>query len=569
MITKDLPTLKIHKLSQEQYDRAATEGNIDEDALYLTPDAGGGIIDVLELPTEGIQKGAFYRVPTAAMYDGIYVRANINVHIVDSLPEAGEPYAFYDPDLDDNRFNLYYDLLNDSLHAYSTEETNSYYSFYDTVGWNGGNVIIDYVIGCEFVGVTYDKNDIVDDCNLRLLIEYRLYHYNNCWVENTPVGFNGSGIYSTVFNSFANTASGQFSHAEGGNTTASSWCSHAEGSNTTASGECSHTEGNITTASGDDSHAEGFDTTASGDYSHAEGFETTASGHASHAEGGGGYCEYIPISGKAGSTTYSYFSETEFEIRPGILVICNGTTAIIEDVDTSNKTITVSQSLSEQDLDGEVVKVQFNGFASGEYSHAEGGNTTASGECSHAEGCETTSSGDFSHAEGCQTTGSAAHSHAEGCQTTASGWASHAEGSYTTASEYASHAEGEDTIASGEFSHAEGEDTIASGSNSHAEGFYTKASRRSQHAQGEYNIEDTEGEDEFSRGKYAHIVGNGNYTKRSNAHTLDWDGNGWFQGTVKIGGTSQDDPNAKELATKEYITTAIEQAIGSAIGGSY
>ena len=37
MITENLSTLKIHKLTQEQYDRAAAEGNLETDALYLTP----------------------------------------------------------------------------------------------------------------------------------------------------------------------------------------------------------------------------------------------------------------------------------------------------------------------------------------------------------------------------------------------------------------------------------------------------------------------------------------------------------------------------------------------------
>ena len=38
MITENLSTLKIHKLSQAQYDRAVENGSIDENALYLTPD---------------------------------------------------------------------------------------------------------------------------------------------------------------------------------------------------------------------------------------------------------------------------------------------------------------------------------------------------------------------------------------------------------------------------------------------------------------------------------------------------------------------------------------------------
>lgn len=38
MITNNVSTLKIHKLTQEQYDRELAAGNLDENALYLTPD---------------------------------------------------------------------------------------------------------------------------------------------------------------------------------------------------------------------------------------------------------------------------------------------------------------------------------------------------------------------------------------------------------------------------------------------------------------------------------------------------------------------------------------------------
>lgn len=89
--------------------------------------------------------------------------------------------------------------------------------------------------------------------------------------------------------------------------------------------------------------------------------------------------------------------------------------------------------------------------------------------------------------------------------------------------------------ASGSFSFAEGTNTVSRGLRSHSEGCYTIASGDDQHVQGKRNIEDT-------ANKYAHIVGNGTSdTKRSNAHTVDWDGNAWYQGDVYVGGTSQDD----------------------------
>jgi hypothetical protein len=41
LITENLSTLKIHKLTKEQYDRELNAGRIDENAIYLTPDNGG------------------------------------------------------------------------------------------------------------------------------------------------------------------------------------------------------------------------------------------------------------------------------------------------------------------------------------------------------------------------------------------------------------------------------------------------------------------------------------------------------------------------------------------------
>ena len=38
MIIENLSTLKIHKLTQKQYAKAFAAGNIDEKAMYLTPE---------------------------------------------------------------------------------------------------------------------------------------------------------------------------------------------------------------------------------------------------------------------------------------------------------------------------------------------------------------------------------------------------------------------------------------------------------------------------------------------------------------------------------------------------
>lgn len=174
-----------------------------------------------------------------------------------------------------------------------------------------------------------------------------------------------------------------------------------------------------------------------------------------------------------------------------------------------------------------------SGTTIGNYSFAEGKDTTAKGTYSHAEGYETTASGNSgSHAEGNNTTASAESSHAEGYDTTASGISAHAEGFGSTAKGAAAHAEGKDTYAEGSYSHTEGEGTSASG--------------YAQHVQGRYNIDDTTS---------LHIVGNGIESEPSNAHTLDTHGNAWFAGDVYVGSTSgtNKDEGSKKLATEGYV----------------
>lgn len=108
---------------------------------------------------------------------------------------------------------------------------------------------------------------------------------------------------------------------------------------------------------------------------------------------------------------------------------------------------------------------------------------------------------------------------------------------------------GNEVTASGQYSYAEGSSTTASGKASHAEGIQTTAASEAQHVQGRYNIIDEEG-------VYLHIVGNGITDKtigkqRSNAHTLDWDGNAEYAGDVIAHGCGGENPiSLIELANK-------------------
>ena len=260
---------------------------------------------------------------------------------------------------------------------------------------------------------------------------------------------------------------------------------------------------------GTHSSAEGYINTASGSYSHAEGSNTIASAASSHSEG-----------------TYT--------------------------------------------------------IASGNYSHAEGQYTETNGSSTHAEGCYTRAKGNYSHSEGNYTLASGAQSHAEGGSGAVSPIILSGEAGatvYTTAAtgnirigstiryngllysvtavvantsitldrtlssdtalENVSVSFYNSSAAIGTNSHAENV-SVARGNYSHSEGLQTIAKNKSQHVEGEYNIEDTSTSSSANRGKYLHIAGNGtSETARSNAYTLDWNGNAWFKGDIYTGGTDQ------------------------------
>ena len=284
-----------------------------------------------------------------------------------------------------------------------------------------------------------------------------------------------------------------------------------------ATGISSHAEGGNTIANEEYSHAEGINTVANKRGAHAEGGYIAANGLYSHAEGVG-YSTTSTISGEANSLTYTF--DTPFTGRAQLLKYVSYNNKIVEIISINNDILEVKETLSDIPLSG--ASVYIFGGAIGEASHVEGISNFATGIAGHAEGSDTVASGDYSHAEG--------------FKTEASGNYSHSEGYNTTAFEISSHAEGFNTLASGISSHAEGYNTRAFGDYSHAEG--------------KYNIIDT-------NNQYAHIIGNGTGANaRSNAHTVDWDGNAWYQGKIYIGGSSQDDGLELTGTTVNYFESA-------------
>lgn len=385
---------------------------------------------------------------------------------------------------------------------------------------------------------------------------------------------------SSISFSKQNIASGLGSHVEGANTEAKGKYAHSEGFWTLAEGEASHTEGRATVASYADQHVEGR-YNIPGDYAHivgngyvdqSEKNVTQSNAYTLDWNGNGTYAGKLTIgaaptndmdvatkkyvddntggtnadweesdstdssyilnkpsikagtgessivegvieqpsssgiytlylTGDANATTYSYTCEDTIPTTSLWEFIKYNNNFYIVDGVAYNGSVTVTKTLSSSALNNvEVTLYRYYKDALGKGSHAEGYITFAAKNYSHAEGIAK-----------------------------AIGICSHAEN-------------GSGSIAMGSYSHSENSG-IAYGNYTHAEGMGTIAETESQHVQGKYNLADV-------NGIYAHIVGNGTYENRSNAHTLDWSGNGWYAGKLTVG----TGPTANmDVATKQYV----------------
>jgi hypothetical protein len=200
--------------------------------------------------------------------------------------------------------------------------------------------------------------------------------------------------------------------------------------------------------------------------------------------------------------------------------------------------------------------------ATGHESEAGGNACIASGYAAVAKGSGTKAIGAGSTSNGNATEAIGDYSDAHGNNSKAKGKASRASGTGSQANAEASDAGGISTVAGGNGSMSRGKGTNASAHYSFAAGEYTDAQGRAQTVRGIYNKKDKYNYRQINNtnyGQFADIVGNGTADdKRSNAYTLDWDGNGWFAGDVTVG------VNNDKLATEKVVDEKIAAMVDSA-----
>ena len=599
MTTK--PTKEIKKIDSKyldvdidltEYAKTTEVKTMISEALQSGGGGSGGeksaIIDVIELPTTYINENIFYRLLTAKVVANgkDLTRYGYVCYCVNGLPEVGLPAT----NADQSTLNAYYNTQDGVVYGYIDETLSAFLGI--PVNWYDMGMLMSSV-GQPWGGVINDISEDPMDGSACILLTSEYYMHQDGWC-NVPFAYEKAPKVDIRWD--GDMTDRAVVDASAFDETFEGACFVKVSDDVFTASELIGWTIEIQVNDG---------ASQSGIITENMLQEIADIGCIAIAD-----CIFIMYDSDAFSTAFgipngTYTNGVYFmsHINDGYYIsqLVSQATAIKIDskympYQVAGKTFLVEQTDTIAQIGAEIFNDYTRNIATGAHSHAEGSQTEATGISSHAEGDWTVAAGDYSHAEGGETLASGAHSHAEGQGTSASG-------SYA-------HAEGHSTFAIGSASHAEGDWTIANYHYSHSEGYNTTTTGASQHVQGEYNIIDRTGGSTNVRGKYAHIVGNGTYSKRSNAHTLDWNGNAWFQGNVYVGGTGQDDPNAKRLLTEDDnvnvdltdyakvsdlanyaktsdltdyaktsdltsyakttdVETMIAEAIGAAIGGSY
>ena len=416
-------------------------------------------------------------------------------------------------------------------------------------------------------------------------------------------------------------ATGDSSHAEGTFTFAQGNSAHSEGVQTSSDGCATHAEGMYTVAKGTGQHAQGSynpvpvvypDWVKGNSYEVGDrvtsvngGFEcleahSDNSWVPAHWKVLPSNCDTAFIIGngydgnhRSNAATIDFDGTTR--LAGDVYVNCNGDStggtklASLTDLNTkADKSDTVlDTTLSRGRKANTTIGQGSFAFgtdveASGNYSFAEGEGTTATNWDGHAEGWGTTSNGVGSHAEGIRTIASGTGSHSEGAESVSIGMYAHSEGQNTSAVGTCSHSEGTRTIANGESSHVVGifniednynnwvewvsghsykvGDKVKCTSGNESKGYICKVANSDTKNPGQNGAKWTK---RFGRMNFAEIVGNGvDENTRSNARTLDWEGNERLLGDLYVGANSDGTGGTKVAKVSEIPDVSTKADLG-------
>lgn len=140
------------------------------------PESSSAIIDVVELPTENINEGAFYRLLTAKFVSNYYYHVGDWVcHYVNELPSVGEPVS-----TDMVNITAYYNVQDGEVYGYADSMISAAGGI--PVGWYSIG-ILGQAFDIAWGGVITDPDDVDDTA--KVLLSKDFYVYQDGWC-NVP-----------------------------------------------------------------------------------------------------------------------------------------------------------------------------------------------------------------------------------------------------------------------------------------------------------------------------------------------------------------------------------------------
>lgn len=372
MTTENLSTLKIHKLTQEQYDRELAAGRIDENAIYLTPD------EDYDIDLEGY-----------ATIEQLNEKENKIFKRPDEPLDAYTGALWIDTDedpVDDSSDGS--DIIDISISWNDLKDKPFYEEGRQIISWDGNTEGLESFT--DPGGVThYRVSDVTPE--LEELQNHQVTIYNNGSYETAQVAIQEGNdlivlgvVVDVVYRDNTNDFYGVNIPKAGVYFT--KWSSNIY--------TTSLVYGSITVKPLDEKFIP--ETIARISDIPTDYLKEVPEDVARKSDIPTDYLKEVPS---------EYITETELEQAIKLKNLVDG------EGQNSIKSVGATS-------------------ASGEYSFAEGPETMATGYASHAEGSATAASGDFSHAEGQNTRALGQNSHAEGQNTYADGADSHVQGRY-------------------------------------------------------------------------------------------------------------------------------------------
>ena len=154
---------------------------------------GGGIIEVLQLPTENIDNRYLYRVTKAALY--INNEKQGTTYVVDELPEVGEPVSTDGATIT----ATYYNDTDNTLYGYVPDYLGALLGVPE--GWYDANMLMG-ALGIPYGGVVTNLAEASEYNTFYLLLTNPLYSYEDGnWYEVATTGASLT-LKSRVFRSW-------------------------------------------------------------------------------------------------------------------------------------------------------------------------------------------------------------------------------------------------------------------------------------------------------------------------------------------------------------------------------